>query len=59
MFEYSLYWLIIIIFVTITLFLENIMYSFEIFFETFIMTSHVVGFCDYSILLQKLSTLHP
>ena len=59
MFEYSLYWLIIIIFVTITLFLENIMYSFEIFFETFIMTSHVVSFCDYSILLQKLSTLHP
>ena len=59
MFEYSLYWLIIIIFVTTTLFLENIMYSFEIFFETFIMTSHMVSFCDYSILLQKLSTLHP
>ena len=29
------------------------MYSFEIFFETFIMTSHMVNFCDYSILIQK------
>ena len=29
------------------------MYFFEIFFETFIMTSHMVNFCDYSILIQK------
>ena len=53
MFEYSLYWLMMIGFVTITLFSENIMYVFEIFFETFIMTSHMVNFCDCSILIQK------